>query len=295
MRLSGFTYIRNGHQLDYPFIESIKSTLPICDEMIVVVGDSVDGSRESVEAIGSDKIRIIDTVWDDDLKGGRVFREQTNIGLDHIKGDWGLHIQADEILHENERENILKAIDLYENDKDVEGLLFRYVHFWGYDHIVKGRRARRYEIRVIRNDARIRSYRDSQGFRKYPDRESYLNGHTGDKIRVALVKPMIYHYSRVRPPKLELEKVHKLASHLHEVKRNVAQLTEWDYSSIDWVEEFPIDGHPEIMKERVRNATWKLTFSKGKFNLKNWLSNRFEAVTGYRIGEYTNWKIIRSM
>ena len=45
MKLSGYTYVRNGIQLDYPFVESIKSVLPICDEFIVVLGDSHDSSR----------------------------------------------------------------------------------------------------------------------------------------------------------------------------------------------------------------------------------------------------------
>lgn len=53
MRIAAFTYIRNGFSYQYPFVESIKSALPIVDEMIVVVGDSTDGTREAVEAIGS--------------------------------------------------------------------------------------------------------------------------------------------------------------------------------------------------------------------------------------------------
>lgn len=296
MRLSGFTYIRNGNKLDYPFVESIRSALPICDEMVVVVGDSSDGTRESIEAIGSDKIKIIDTVWDDDLKGGLVFREQTNIGLDHIKGDWGLHIQADEILHENERDQIKAAIDRYESDTEVEGILFRYLHFWGYDHVIAGRRARRYEIRVVRNNARIRSYKDSQGFRIYPTPQAQDEGHHGEKLKVALIHPFIYHYSRVRPPELEMKKVWQLAGHLHgEPAKKHHGKSEWDYSEIDSVKPFPRNGHPEVMHTRVENASWKFDFEGGKFHLKNWLSNKFESLTGHRIGEYTNWNIIRRM
>ena len=32
MRVSGFTFIRNGTMLGYPFVESIRSALPLCDE-----------------------------------------------------------------------------------------------------------------------------------------------------------------------------------------------------------------------------------------------------------------------
>ena len=90
MKVSGFTIIRNGIKLDYPFVESIKSGLPICDEFIVIVGDSKDGTRDKILEINSDKIKIIDTFWDENLrKDGKILAQQTNIGLDHIKGGLG--------------------------------------------------------------------------------------------------------------------------------------------------------------------------------------------------------------
>ena len=54
MKISGYTYVRNGIEMDYPVVESIKSVLPICDEFIVVLGDSQDTTREAIEGINSD-------------------------------------------------------------------------------------------------------------------------------------------------------------------------------------------------------------------------------------------------
>jgi len=105
MIVSGFTYVRNGIYLDYPFEESIRSLLPLVDEMVVVVGDSHDGTREKVTAIGDPKIKIVDTIWPTDLrKGGKIFALQANIGLDHCRpdADWIFTLQADELLHEDE-------------------------------------------------------------------------------------------------------------------------------------------------------------------------------------------------
>ena len=82
MKVSAFTYVRNGLHLDYPFIQAIKSVLPLADEMIVVIGDSHDGTRQAVEAMNDPKIKIVDTIWDDTTRtGGRIFAEQTNICL----------------------------------------------------------------------------------------------------------------------------------------------------------------------------------------------------------------------
>src|SRR3954467_2993440 len=79
MKVSGFTFIRNAVKNDYPIVEAITSILPLCDEFIVMAGNSDDGTRELIEAIGSPKIKIIDSVWDDSLKeGGRVFAAETD-------------------------------------------------------------------------------------------------------------------------------------------------------------------------------------------------------------------------
>ena len=59
MKISGFTFIRNGTILGYPFIESINSILPICDEFIIAVGPSEDNTLARLRKIKSKKIKII--------------------------------------------------------------------------------------------------------------------------------------------------------------------------------------------------------------------------------------------
>jgi len=46
MKVSGFTFVRNGTLLGYPFIESIRSVLPICDEFVVAVARGDDDTPE---------------------------------------------------------------------------------------------------------------------------------------------------------------------------------------------------------------------------------------------------------
>jgi hypothetical protein len=67
MKVSGFTFIRNAEKYDYPIVEAISSILPLCDEVVVAVGNSEDSTRAWVEALGP-KIRIVDTVWDDEIE-----------------------------------------------------------------------------------------------------------------------------------------------------------------------------------------------------------------------------------
>src|SRR6218665_2066925 len=103
MKISATTYFRNAIQLDYPFIESIKSLIDWVDEYIVVVGDSTDGTREAVEALNHEKIKIVDTTWDMSLrKGGKVFAQQADIGTKNATGDWFIRLQADQVFHEKD-------------------------------------------------------------------------------------------------------------------------------------------------------------------------------------------------
>ena len=66
MKISGFTMGKNALKLYYPMRQSVESILPLVDEFVVALGDSDedDITRAEIAAIGSEKIRIVDTVWD---------------------------------------------------------------------------------------------------------------------------------------------------------------------------------------------------------------------------------------
>ncbi|MBK5271583.1 MAG: glycosyltransferase family 2 protein, partial [Bacteroidia bacterium] len=169
MKISGFSFVKNAIKYGYPVAESIRSILPVVDEMIICLGDSEDETDKLIESIGSDKIKIIRSVWDSSVReGGRVLAMETDKAMDATAtdSDWLFYIQADEVLHEQYYSTIVNAMERYRNNEGVEGLLFHYHHFYGsYKYIGDGRRWYSKEIRIIRNNKNIRSYRDAQGFR----------------------------------------------------------------------------------------------------------------------------------
>ena len=129
LKVSAFSYVRNGIRMGYPFLQSIQSVLPVVDEFIMVVGDSTDGTREAILAL-SPKIKIIDSVWDMKLRsGGKIFAQQANLGLDAVTGDWIIHIQADEVIHEQDIEKVKKYMDGFSDRPEVEGFLFPFLNF----------------------------------------------------------------------------------------------------------------------------------------------------------------------
>jgi glycosyltransferase involved in cell wall biosynthesis len=289
MKITGFTIVRNAIRYDYPILESVKSILPVVDEYVIAVGNSDDDTLGLIRSIGSPKIRIIETVWDDSLReGGRVLAEETNKAFDAIgdDADWCFYLQGDEVVHEQDHANILKACSKYLDQRQVEGLLFRYQHFYGsYDYVGDSRTWYRNEIRIIRNDKKIRSYRDAQGFRK-----------EGRKLRVKPVDACIYHYGWVKDPQFQQakqENFHRMWHSDEWVKQHVSEASEYDYSMIDSLRLFS-GTHPSVMKERLQRMNWQFNWdvSKKKFKLKDWMLYRIEQLTGKRLFEYKNYEII---
>ncbi|MDZ4716483.1 MAG: glycosyltransferase family 2 protein [Cytophagales bacterium] len=288
MKVCGFTIIRNAVRLDYPIVEAIRSILPLCDQVVVAVGNSEDETLEVVRAIDPEKIRIIETIWDDTQReGGRVLALETDKAFAAVPSefDWCFYIQADEVLHEKYHTIVREAMEKHVDDSRVEGLLFGYQHFYGsYDYVGTSWNWYRREIRVIRNNKDIFSYRDAQGFRKNPN----------DKLRVELIEAEIYHYGWVREPRAMRRKQEAFSQLYHDdqwVKDHVPREEEFDYSQIDSLERFK-DTHPAIMETRIRRSNWKFDhdLSKNRLTLREKLKRLASSILGYRVGEYKNYQ-----
>ncbi|MGB0269553.1 MAG: glycosyltransferase family 2 protein [Bacteroidia bacterium] len=291
MKVSGFAIARNVVKADYPIGEALKSIAPLCDEIVVAVGNSDDQTRDYILGLGLKQLKIIDTVWDDELReGGRVLADETNKALTATdpKSDWCFYIQADECIHEDDIERISTSMSEYVNNESVDALLFDYRHFYGsYDYIGDSRKWYRKEIRIIRQGRGIKSWKDAQGFRSK----------NNEKLRVASTGARIFHYGWVKHPKyqqIKQKQFHRLWHDDSMLDKMVTNKEEFDYSTIDSLQKFQ-ETHPQLMKERINAQNWKFDFdpSRKNFTLKTWFLYYFEKITGIRIGEYKNYKLIK--
>ena len=133
MKVSGFTFLRNAVVNGYPFVESIKSILPLVDEFICALGSSTDETRQRVEAIHDPKIKIIDTQWNENMRDrGFVYGQQKMVAQYNCTGDWAFYLEGDEVLHEEEIPNIKKAMENHLSDLEVEALYFDFLHFYQF-------------------------------------------------------------------------------------------------------------------------------------------------------------------
>lgn len=205
MLVSGFTFLRNATLLGYPFIESIKSLLPICDEVIVAIGNSEDNTLELVEQINDPKIKIIQTTWNENMADrGYVYAQQKMIAQFNCKGDWAFYLEGDEVIHEKDIPLIRAQMAKYLPDTEVEALVFDYHHFYGTpQHVATSPRWYKKAPRIIRNT--IRSYAPDGLFWVVMDKNKQ-----GRYPKAANVDCSLYHYGHVRSIKAMDEKNKKV-------------------------------------------------------------------------------------
>jgi glycosyltransferase involved in cell wall biosynthesis len=291
MFVSGFTFVRNAIKFDYPIVEAITSILPVCDEVIVAVGNSDDDTLGLIKSIDSNKIKIIETVWDDSLReGGKVLAVETNKALAAVSpdADWCFYIQGDEVVHEQYLPAIRQAMQDNLDDSKVEGLLFKYQHFYGsYQYVADSQKWYRQEIRIIRNQKKITSYRDAQGFRTIDDK----------KLNVKWIEAYMYHYGWVKSPEIQKEKM-KSSINFWATDEEAASVKKhydesFDYAGIDSLMTFT-GTHPAVMQARLERVNWQFDFDirEKKLSLKNRVRAFVEKLTGWRIGEYKNFEVV---
>jgi len=238
MKVSAFTFIKNGQILGYPFIESIKSILEIVDEFVINVGESEDETFELVQAIDSTKIRIINSKWNDSLHTkGYVYGQQKMISQFNCTGDWAFYIEADEVYHEDELNKINNCMKENLDNPNVEALVFDFYHFYGNaNSYLDSPGWYRSEARIIKNS--IRTYAPDGLFWLVLD-----NNKKGRYPKAKHTGAHCYHYGWVRTEQQMNLKSQRVQKYWGKKPSKV------DYSQIDQsiIKEF-LGEHPAVMQ-----------------------------------------------
>lgn len=278
MKVSGFTFLRNGQKLGYPFVPSIRSILPLVDEFIIALGPCDDDTKKMVRDIGDPKIRIIPTTWNERMRGdysvgGFVYGQQKSIALFNCTGDWAFYLEADEVLHENDLTKIRAAMEKHLKDERVEALAFDYLHFYGNKNTIACSPGwYRSEVRILRNT--IPAWSSEALF------FNVLDGHKKSRYpRAAQTGATIYHYGWVRS-----EAQMDLKSASVQKYWNDSKLPAMDYSKIDASVLKPFSGaHPQIVQDWLpkvdgifqADPKHQLTSREKKHRRMMWLEKAF--------------------
>lgn len=282
MRIVGFSLVANAVRLDFPILEALRSILPLCDELVVNVGPSADGTLDLVRGLGDPRLTILEGRWESG-QGGRVLAVETQRALEACRGDWAIYIQADEVLHESGLAPFRAALEAAQGDPRIEGLLVDFLHFYGtVDWVGQSRSWYRREVRAVRCGIEVRSVGDAQGFRVGE----------GRRPRVARSGAVYHHYGWARPMAALREKrdADNALYYAGEPRRRaVADRLPWDVGLRRFQGTHPAIMSPWIAARRERMSPG---FSPRRWDLRRvalLASLGIERLTGWRPFEHTNY------
>ena len=283
MKVSGFSFIRDGERLGYPFLESLRSVLPLCDEFVIAVAESEDRTLEMLESLDEPKLRLIKSVWNESCRShGYVYAQQKMIAQFNCTGDWAFYLEADEVLHEKDIDHIRAAMEFYLSDEEVEVLAFDYYHFYGdANHLHLSSQTYHQAARIIRN--KIRSMAPDGLYWAVIKEKSWLGGRNKRRTRypkAAALNIPIYHYGNARHERYFAKKA-ELGNQYWTEKQAFYS----SYGDIDPEQFGEFHGqHPEVMldwlNEHVNpsfefNPDHELTRREKKHRLLSRLEKRF--------------------
>lgn len=288
--LSGFTLVRNAVKLDFPIVPAIRSALEVCDEVVVNVGKSEDDTRDLVASVTDPRVRILDTEWDF-TKKNLMLSMETQRAMDACRGSWGIYIQADEVLHERGAHILKEKIAEWDRDGRVEGLLVKYLHFYGgFDRIATSRRWYRREVRCIRLGRDIRPYQGAQGFRVGPEYR---------KIRARPTDAEMFHYGWARPARALKEKLEISKTIYPWGKDRLERELRERGGGLDWIPLLqPFRGeHPAAAQAWIaqRSHDPERVIGPRHFKLEHlrfYISDWIERLTGARVFEFRNYQVV---
>lgn len=267
--------------------------LPLVDECVVNVGDSDDKTLRVVQELAqtNPKIKIIESVWQQEhFVGGKILAEQTNIALQACQGKWGIYLQADEVLHEQDYDRIRTNIAEADRNSNVDGVLFDYLHFYGSYSVVNFNPSQyRHEIRAIRLHSGVVSHGDAQGFRKQTTDDSL------EKLRAIPSGATVYHYGWVRPQQVMRQKTIAMDQLYHADGQGTGDNSR--YKHIYGLERFK-GAHPKIMRDTIAAAGWQVDVL-GQPMVFHWkdirkvLGRWCEKLTGWLPFAYRNYRLFK--
>jgi glycosyltransferase involved in cell wall biosynthesis len=187
--------------MDYPFEAALESALSVCDEAVVIVGQSEDDTRDWVYSLAHEhKGRVIvgETVFTFD----RGWQERWwNTAASLTDADWLFYHDADDVIHEDDVPTIRAMME----SPSVKIISFPFIHFYMTPNYYN---ANHYSTapRLGRRSAgwRMRNWCTDD----FPNRPACQMVWRGDERAAAgppgaersILNCPIYHYSWVRDP-----------------------------------------------------------------------------------------------
>lgn len=189
MRLSIYTFVKNGLFYDFHVAAMLRHHLPLADEIVVNEGFSTDGTFEAIRDIDP-KVKIHRSQWDQS-NPDTWHRDFKNSARERCTGDWCILLDCDEFIPEWEFARLRSFLET----ADTSIVPVRFVHFYGNYKVYLGTLPQIIPLtglRIHRNIPDIEVWGDGANVR-FRDREY-------DTASVAPDTFDVHHFGSVRNP-----------------------------------------------------------------------------------------------
>ena len=189
MKLSIYTFVKDGLYYDFHVAAMLRHHVPLADEIIVSEGYSSDGTFEAIRDI-SPKIRVHRSHWDQSDPNG-WHRKFKNDARRLCTGDWCVLLDCDEFIPEWEFDRLRRLLET--TDRHIVPVSF--THFYGNYHVYMARLPKITPgtgLRIHRNLPDIEVWGDGANVR--------LTGAPDDASIVEDETIAVHHFGSVRNP-----------------------------------------------------------------------------------------------
>jgi glycosyltransferase involved in cell wall biosynthesis len=246
MSISVVFVVKNAINQGYCFIDSLKSCLPIADEIIISEGFSDDDTLRYIMEF-RDKyesqvpIHVFQDRWEEKSYHGEVIANVSMRAIEKSTFDWIYYLQADEIIPP-ENEAHIKHIATLDEFHSISFPFYHFIRSWepseeGY----------REAIRMVRNHRDIRLTGDAWNFEGAID-PICPAGHSP--------KP-IYHFAWVFPPQNTVKHIEhaKIYENMPEYQENMRHALQNQLTKPYPLTDF--DDFPELARRFVGETTYE--------------------------------------
>jgi glycosyltransferase involved in cell wall biosynthesis len=208
MKLSIYTFVKNGLFQDYHVVGMLRHHLPLADEIIVNEGYSTDGTYEAISRLDP-KIRITRTHWGQ-ATSFDWFLNFKNEARRQCTGDWCILLDCDEFIPEWEFERLRRYL---ERTADVL-IPTRLINFYANYKVYH-----RYPEKVNWPARKMTIHRNLPEMEVWGDGSNVGLRGQGERWDTSAEEFVVHHFGFVRSAARLREKWRNLQGNLHNAKR----------------------------------------------------------------------------
>ena len=234
--------LRNAVKLGYPFELAVASLLDFCEGNVLVgvCTDSEDDTADRVRALGA---TVVDAQWDmsnHEGFGDSEIAKQTQALVDMVQTPWCLSLQADEVLHVEQKANFRREL-YWARGRSVSAFSMIRLYFYG-------------GLGTIRDDWTVPCTRLIQPALWSADKFSggmQFVGREGVRPVELMGGVSMYHYSRVGDPQMVAQRVRNLDTFYHDPERVLGpdEVSDYDFTTLRKLDTYVRSHVTEVARE----------------------------------------------